>query len=101
MISYLLKRLAVEVSIDSESPDVPAKIVYRNRVEGLDMIEVARRTLSSAYGRYGHLIGDATTPIDLAVAIDSPAIQQYAPELERGAEIVKNYKSPIPKGSVS
>lgn len=96
MISYRLNQLGVTVSVGSTDPDVSARIQYDG-----DNSTLAAYYLQQSNGYYGHTVGSETTPIDLAVAMLSPEMQVLEPELITGAQIIENYKSPIPEGAFS
>lgn len=98
MIKYLLRRLNVIVFLESDDPNASAAIQCEGDAE---RVEVARYYLSAQYGAFGHLIGSATTPIDLDAAILSPKMQEYRPELVEGAELVEKYDPGIPEGAIT
>lgn len=85
----------VEVSIDSESPDLAAPIQYSGDGELIDLI---RLLIEKQYGIFGHQIGSATTPVDLNHVMLHPSISRFQPQIVDGAEMVRRYKTNIPEG---
>lgn len=97
MLKYRTK-YGVEVWIDSKDPNASAKIQYSgNEV----MVDVISDRLARQYGAFGHLIGSATTPIDLDAAMKSPEMKEYRPQLIEGEDMVKKYDPKIPKGAIT
>jgi hypothetical protein len=93
MIAYNCQYLGFPcaVSVSSKDADQGAPIQY----DGDELaIAAVSHALRSQCGLYGHLIGEATTPIDLVIAMGSPEMQGFSPELIKGKEIVRDYKTP-------
>lgn len=93
MVKYRLMYMgvsSVEVSIDSDDPNAPAKLQY----SGDDAPTYFVRTwLESQAGIFGHLIGLSTTAIDLKSALSSPqAKEQFQPQLIEGQEVLNKWK---------
>ena len=102
MISYILKLLAVKVSLDSDDADTSAPLQFEPIVEeASDNVQIASETLARECGMFGHIIGSSTTPIDLSVAMTSARMQAFRPEIQEGQELIDNYKSSIPKGAMT
>lgn len=68
MIRYDLryKNSVASVILNAKGPDQSAPIQYEGSPEVVSLI---KDWLPSAYGAFGHLIGERTTPIDLKVAM--------------------------------
>ena|SRR5947209_3560417 len=97
MMRYKLttpSRQVVQVSLDAKGPDEVAPIRY----EGAEIqVWYVQENLQRSHGIDGHLIEDQTTPVDLDVAMKSPRMQNYAPQLLEGAEILAKYvRNPHP-----
>lgn len=97
MITYSLMNGAVTVSIDADAsePHKRTPIVYTG-----EMVPYAQDILSIQYGAFGHLIGDATTPVDLDAAMQKPDMQAMTPVLVQGLD-VEDYDPGIPEGAKS
>lgn len=100
MIKFRLQigEASVEVSIAVDDGNKTGIIEYEGDA---DIVELLRDLLAFEYGAFGHLIGSATTPIDLDAAMKSPALAQWQPELIEGAELVASYDPGIPEGAVT
>ena len=101
MIRYkltFLTTLPVVVSLDANHPDQSARLKYEGQEDAVGMIQSA---VSGGSGISGHVIGEQTTPADLAAAMESGSLRQYKPELLEGREIIDRFerKAP-PPGSV-
>lgn len=96
MIKYRLNLLdGVIVSLDADGPNKYALLQFEGPP---DMVPIARDWLADQTGAYGHGIGDATTPADLAAAmIKNP---RYAPELLEGEELL-DFSLNIPDDAVT
>jgi hypothetical protein len=86
------------VSLDVEELQQSAPIIYEGASLGCDYI---RSILRNQTGAFGHLISNATNPIDLYAAMMSADMQRFNPELVEGSELVENYDSQIPDGAMS
>ena len=94
MLSYLLNN-GVIVSLNSAHSDQLSKVAY----QGAEA-KAVRRVLYPSVGLLGHMIGDRTTPIDLARAMKTPKMQQFEPQLLQGAELLTSVPR-IPPGAKS
>ncbi|MEH1789643.1 MAG: hypothetical protein V7L23_29835 [Nostoc sp.] len=88
----------VIVVLNVTSGNEKSKIIYEG---DLDSIAVIRNFLETSYGAFGHIIGDATTPIDLHYAFSSKQAQQFQPKLLEGEDLVKSYNPEIPDNAVT
>lgn len=96
MLKYQLR--GAIVSLDSSSPNQSAEIQY----QGLPAtVAEIKRTLSSSYGAFGHLIGNSATPIDLDAAMKSERMKPYNPKLMEGEDLVQKYDPEIPPGAIT
>lgn len=85
----------IEVWVDTTNPNRSVEIEFSENVEEF------KEWLSYQYGAFGHLIGDATSPIDLDYALTTPeAKQKYNPRLV-GEGVVTSYDPDIPDGAVT
>lgn len=101
MISYRLTNAVgseVIVSLASKEPDTRSHIEYQG--EEL-VIPLVRSWLEHEFGIFGHLIGRSTTPIDLSHAMSSASARQFNPVIIEGQQIIKRYKSSIPRDAVT
>lgn len=98
MIRYRLElpEGAVTVSIASNDGNTTDQIIYEGEAEA---IEALKDELPVLTGAFGHLIGSATTPIDLDAAMQRSEMQAYKPELLEGRELVQRYNPGIPDGA--
>jgi hypothetical protein len=97
--AYSLTLSGVTVSLEAETGESFAAIQY----DGGSKNEIALITydLERSCGMFGNQIGTVTTPNDLAVAMASPEMQVYRPELIEGAELLGNAPAnPQPDGSM-
>lgn len=105
MLKYkLFDRISGEyiVSLNSKIPNVGAKIEITTSTGGDDrFIPIIRNWLQHECGAFGHIIGEATTPIDLDAAMHSKDALEFRPEIMAGAELVKSYNPGIPEGAVT
>src|SRR5262245_32259375 len=87
MIKYRLRSPAgdVIVSLPSDGPNRVAKISYEGDANAVDWV---RSFLETERGFFGHLIGSATTPLDLYAALASASARRFVPKLLEGAELV-------------
>ena len=94
---YELMAVDVTVSLEAETGESVSDIEY----EGYPgVVSGVSYQLEGSSGMYGSLIGTTTTPNDLAVAMASPEMQAYKPELIEGAELLGNAPAnPQPDGS--
>lgn len=89
----------VTISLKSNHPDKSADIEIKGDAEPVAKV---RTWLRSQCGMFGHTIDiRRTAPIDLSAAMHGKSAKQFKPKLLEGADIVKNYESPIPEGSLS
>lgn len=100
MIKYRLQigESAIEVLIAVEDGNATGELLYEGDAE---RVASFRSLLAYQYGAFGHLIGSATTPIDLDAAMRSPAMAQWQPELIEGAALVASYDPAIPEDAVT
>ena len=109
MIQYKItaNNAEVIVTVNSNNPNLSAEVQYEGDPE---LLEIVKMWLPDAFGAFGHLIGESTSPIDLDAAIKKgpPAFSQYnllrfMPdykwELLVGADLVKSYDPGIPEGA--
>lgn len=105
MIQYRITTNNAEViiSLDADDPNHFADIQYEG---DSDLLEIVTMWLPFAFGAFGHLIGENTSPIDLDAAIKKglkPLLLKFMPdykwELLIGADLVKIYDPCIPPGA--
>src|SRR5690606_2046654 len=94
MLSYLLNmprerwerpdrpRRVVRVSIAADGADAFARLAFEG--EGKDVAAVREALFNRATGVQGATLEEKTTPRHLAVAMDGPAMQPFAPALLTG-----------------
>lgn len=83
----------ITVSLDADNPNEMADIAIAG-----DIPELFEYWLSSQYGAFGHMIGDATTPIDLHYAIVSSG---FPFKVLEGEKLVEKYDPDIPDGAMT
>jgi hypothetical protein len=86
----------VEISIDVDAPDTVGPLVYAGDD---DAVDVARTLLSMACGYRGHIIGDATTPVDLHTALME--LPKLVPELLEGDKLTRPELTELPDDMVT
>lgn len=88
MIRYKLhvKVWPVFVFLDVDHADRYSTVTFEGPAYAVGL---AREHLFRAHGVDGHFIEAETTPLDLAVAMRSPMMADFAPELVEGREILK------------
>lgn len=100
MMKYRLHRkpgVEVIVSLPAQRSDERATL----RIEGHRDLEVmVRFDVTTGWGLCGHLIGDETTPADLAYLMAGPVMRKYRPECLKGAELGHFRRTPLPMGAV-
>ncbi|UIE40160.1 hypothetical protein [Leptodesmis sichuanensis] len=75
---------------DLSDPNKSAIIKYSGSKVGIPWV---KDWLSQQAGLFGHLIGDATTAVDLNSALSTPeAKKEFDPQLVKGAEILEKWK---------
>lgn len=87
---------SIIVSIDDGDPNEVFPIAYEGS-EGA--IAIAKGLLKYSHGAFGHLIGDATSAIDLDFAMHSPDLEVLSPTLIEGDR--PDYNPNIPRGAVT
>jgi hypothetical protein len=91
VIRYQLKVKvwSVEVALDTDNADRFAPILF----DGPEYaVGIAREHLLQTHGVDGHFIEPETTPLDLAVAMNSQFMAGFSPQLVEGAEVLKTSK---------
>jgi hypothetical protein len=100
MIEYQLSTPegSVRVVLNSRAPNTPHPIAYEGNPAAIALV---REWLESEYGAFGHFVGDATTPIDLAVAMAHDRAKPFAPKLLRGEELIQPVELDLPDDAVT
>jgi hypothetical protein len=100
VIKYLVtvEQESVEIAINVSYPNEKAEIQYSG-----DKVAIAlfSKWLGRQSGAFGHLIGQATSPIDLHCVLSKPEAKQYQPQIIEGKELVKSYDPQIPDGAIT
>src|SRR5262245_46973792 len=76
----------VIVSLNVRSKDDHSTIEYEGNS---DAVEIAQGALSSSHGLWGYLIRDQASPGDLMAAMNGQYMEDFAPELIEGAELLQ------------
>lgn len=97
-IEWELAAEQVLISLDVTTPNESALIRYSGDANTIAMV---KRRIQQECGMFGHRIGNATTAVDLNVALSAPALVRFSPKLKLGSEIIQNYKLDIPSGAVT
>jgi hypothetical protein len=84
------------VSIDSDHPDKNAPLKFEQVGTGYPAAHLWRDRISKLCGCYGHIIGDATTPLDLYCALKTNKILF---EILEGSEILDILPEKLPDGA--
>lgn len=98
MIKYRLDvaGLKASITLKETDPNTGSAIVVKGDPEA---VETVNFWLSSAYGAFGHLIGNYTTPIDLAAAMNkSPS---YIEVVESSGPVPQKFDPKIPKDAMT
>jgi hypothetical protein len=79
----------VEVILRATSPDARAKI----EIQGDGKLAAkARDQLLQCYGYRGMFLEEETTPVDLDIAMHSPAMERFQPERLEGDSILRAFR---------
>jgi hypothetical protein len=91
VIRYKLtvKIWTVHVALDATNADQYVPLSFEGKDHPIDLV---REHLLRSHGMDGHLIEEKTTPLDLDMAMSSPFMKQFSPELVEGGEILKTSK---------
>jgi hypothetical protein len=93
----------VEVAIAALNANTAGAIQYSYLGEPVlsrSRIREVSETLERCHGAFGHIIGQATSPIDLHAAMRSPQMQKFSPVMVEGEEFLRDgYDPKIPKGA--
>lgn len=84
----------VEVTLAVSEPEDYGTLKFSGEPTAVGDAEWA---LYGAYGIDGHLIREETTPVDLAAAMDNPAMRALFPRRLAGDEILSRYVRRPPK----
>lgn len=94
MIKIELKKTTASISVDSNSPFEPDKIIFDCSSETRKMLE---HRLSFAYGAFGHSFNiESATPIDLHYAVMT-TLAEFDPQVVEGSKLVSDYDPGIPE----
>ena len=98
MIKYRLNvaGLPASVTLKETDPNTGSAVVVKGDPEA---VETVNFWLSSAYGAFGHLIGNYTTPIDLAATMNK--LPSYMEIVESSGPVPKKFDPKIPKNAVT
>lgn len=91
----------VTITLDVTDAETPAKINYIG--DDQEIVATVRSGLRSAYGMYGHLIGDSSTAIDVYHALlFNPLLKGLGAKVVKGQDIIDKWQpTKFPQGSVS
>ena len=98
MIKYRLNvaGLPASVTLKETDPNTGAAVIVEGDPEAVEAVNL---WLSGAYGAFGHLIGNYTTPIDLAAAMNK--LPSYMEVVESSGPIPRRFDPKIPKDAVT
>lgn len=88
----------LNVSLDTTNPNERAQLTYQGSKEAISSF---RPWLSRRTGAFGHLLKEATTPIDLHYVMNSSTAVKYSPVLVNGNDIVQKYDPQIQANEVT
>lgn len=96
MIKYEIKvgSSTIYISLNANSPNERGLIIYEGNSSSVSNFKTF---IEKSYGAFGHIIGQATTPIDLHYAMSNQ--QQFKAILIEGE--ITSYDPEIPDGSIT